>query len=201
MASLFFAAKPSPEMRLAIAALGERLARAHGLQGHVMDAGRLHLTLAAAWAERLSLQEAIWRAQMLAPEIRGAACSVCFDAVGSFRNPDRHPLLRGEGMKELAALRARLRARMQRAGFAVASGFTPHMTLMWADRQVEDHPIAPISWPVEDFELILSTGGRHIRLGRWPLLRQSADGQIADMAAIARSVPATDLDQVMPQRR
>ena len=50
------------------------LSQAHGLQGHVMDAGRLHLTLAAAWAEHLSLQEAIWRAQILGHEVRGAAC-------------------------------------------------------------------------------------------------------------------------------
>ena len=172
--SLFFAAKPAPEMRLAIAALGQRLIRAHGLQGHVMDANRLHLTLATAWADHLSLQEAIWRAQMLAAGIGGAACSACFDVVGSFRNPDRHPfVLRGEGMDALAGFRARLRAAMQRAGFAVSSGFNPHMTLMWADRAVEDHPVAPISWPVEDFELILSSGGNHIRLGRWPLISPS----------------------------
>jgi len=170
MANLFFAAKPAPDMRLAIAALGQGLIRAHGLKGHVMDAGRLHLTLAAAWAQNLSLQEAIWRAQMLAMEVRGPACSACFDVVGSFRNPDRHPfVLRGEGMNELAGFRARLRQAMQRAGFAVSSGFTPHMTLMWADRWVEDNPIAPISWPVEDFELILSAGGDHIQLGRWPI--------------------------------
>jgi hypothetical protein len=43
------------------------------------------------------------------------------------------------------------------------------MTLIWADRRVEDNPIAPISWPIEDFELVLSAGGDHIQLGRWPL--------------------------------
>jgi 2'-5' RNA ligase len=171
MAGLFFAAKPPPELRLAIAALGQRLARAHGLEGHVMDAERLHMTLAAAWAEHLSLQEAIWRAQAVAMQIRGAACSACFDVVGSFRNRDRHPFaLRGEGMDDLAGFRAQLRQAMQRAGFAVSSGFTPHMTLMWADRWVEDNPIAPICWPVEDFELVLSADGTHIRLGRWPLI-------------------------------
>ena len=58
---------------------------------------------------------------------------------------------------------------MQRAGFAVSSGFTPHMTLMWADRRVEDYPIAPITWQVRDFELVLSADGDHIQLGRWPL--------------------------------
>jgi 2'-5' RNA ligase len=136
-----------------------------------MDAGRLHLTLAAAWAEHLSLQEAIWRAQNLAMQIRGAACSACFDVTGSFRSSGRYPfVLRGEGMIELADFRAYLRKRMQRAGFAVASGFMPHMTLIWADRCVEDNPIAPIAWRVSDFELVLSADGDHIHLGRWPLI-------------------------------
>ena len=168
--SLFFANKPEFEVRLAIAEMGQRLIAAHGLQGHVMGAGRLHLTLAAAWAEHLSLQEAIWRAQNLALQIRGAACLASFDVTGSFQSGERFPfVLRGDGMTELADFRAYLRERMQCAGFAVASGFTPHMTLIWADRRVEDNPIAPISWPVEDFELVLSADGDHIQLGRWPL--------------------------------
>lgn len=171
MASLFFAHKPDLETRLAIAEMGRKLIAAHGLHGHVMDAGRLHLTLAAAWAEHLSLQEAIWRAQSMAMDIRAAACSARFDIVGSFPHAERCPFgLRGDGLRGLADFRAQLRRVMQRAGFAVSSGFSPHMTLIWADRRVADHPIAPICWPVEDFELILSADGDHIRLGRWPLI-------------------------------
>src|SRR4051812_39153090 len=171
MVTLFFANKPALQTRLAVAEMGGQLIRAHGLRGHQMDAGRLHLSLAAARAEHLSLQEAIWRAQAMAMEMRGVACSVCFDVAGSFRNRDRHPfVLRGEGMNELVGFRAHLRGALQRAGFAASSGFTPHMTLMWADRCVEDNPIAPISWPVEDFELVLSADGDHICLGRWPLI-------------------------------
>lgn len=169
--NLFFAAKPALEVRLALAELAQRLIRAHGLHGHVMDAGRLHLTLAAAWAEHLPLPEAIWRAQMLAAQIQGAACHACFDLAGSFRKRDRHPfVLRGQGMVQLADFRAHLRQVMQRAGFAVSTGFTPHMTLIWADRCVEDNPIAPIVWPVEDFELVLSADGDHIQMGRWRLI-------------------------------
>jgi 2'-5' RNA ligase len=171
MVGLFFANKPKFEVRLAIAEMGQGLIAAHGLQGHVMDAGRLHLTLAKARAEHLSLQEAIWRAQNLAMQIRGAACLASFDVTGSFRSGERFPfVLRGDGMTELADFRAYLRGRMQCAGFAVVSGFTPHMTLIWSDRRVDDNPIAPISWPVEDFELVLSADGDHIQLGRWPLI-------------------------------
>jgi RNA 2',3'-cyclic 3'-phosphodiesterase len=168
---LFFANKPTTELRLAIAEFGARLCKAHRLEGSLIDAGRLHVTLAAAWAEHLSLPEAIWRAQTLAMTVRAARLPARFDFTGSFRGTDRHPFaLRGsDGLVELAGFRDRLRAAMQRSGFAVSSGFTPHMTLMWADRCVEDYPIAPISWQVRDFELVLSADGDHIQLGRWPL--------------------------------
>ncbi|HEY8254761.1 MAG TPA: 2'-5' RNA ligase family protein [Rhizomicrobium sp.] len=168
---LFFANKPAAELRLTIAELGGRLCRAHGLEGSLMDAGRLHITLASAWAEHLSLQEAIWRAQTLAMTVRAAPLSARFDFTGSFHGTDHHPfvLRDSDGLPDLAAFRDRLRAAMRQSGFAVSSSYTPHMTLMWADRCVEDHPIAPISWQVCDFELVLSADGDHIQLGRWPL--------------------------------
>lgn len=169
---LFFANKPKAELRLALAEFGGQLCRAHRLEGSLVDAGRLHVTLAAAWAEHLSLQEAIWRAQTLAMTFRSAPLSARFDFTGSFRGTDRHPfVLRGsEGLADLEAFRDRLRGAMRRSGFAVSTSYTPHMTLMWADRCVEDYPIAPIVWQVSDFELVLSAGGDHIQLGRWPLV-------------------------------
>lgn len=109
----------------------------------------------------------------LTPEMRRAPMPARFDVAGSFRNRARHPfVLRGEGMIELADFRDRLRRAMQGAGFAVASGFMPHITLLWADRCVEqDYPVAPIAWRIADFVLILSLVGEstHIRLGHWPL--------------------------------
>src|SRR5581483_11615692 len=93
---LFFANKPAPELRRTIAELGGRLCRAHGLDGSLMDAGRLHVTLASAWVEHLSLQEAIWRAQTAAMAFRAAPVAARFDFIGSFRGTDRHPfVLRG----------------------------------------------------------------------------------------------------------
>jgi 2'-5' RNA ligase len=170
--NLFFAALPTPELQPAIAELGLRLARAHGLKGRLIAPERLHVSLASAHAPHLSLQDAIWRAQALATTIRGAPLPLRFDVSGSFRGGDRHPfVLRGEGMSELAAFRALLCRSMRSAGFEVSSSFTPHMTLLWADRCVEDHPVAPIGWHVPAFVLIMSLVGEgtHIRLGRWPL--------------------------------
>jgi 2'-5' RNA ligase len=169
---LFFANKPALELRLAIAELGGKVCRAHGLEGLPIEAGRLHVTLASAWAEHLPLPEAIGRAQTVAATVHAGRLSACFDFTGSFRGTDRHPfVLRGsEGLADLTTFRDRLRGAMWRSAFAVSSSYTPHMTLMWADRCVEDYPVAPIAWQVSDFELVLSADGDHIQLGRWSLI-------------------------------
>ena len=60
---------------------------------------------------------------------------------------------------------------MVRGGFAVPHSYTPHVTLLWADRSVEEYPIAPIAWDVREFSLVLSVQGwsRHIDVARWSL--------------------------------
>jgi 2'-5' RNA ligase len=46
--------------------------------------------------------------------------------------------------------------------------FTPHVTLLYDRRNVEEQPIEPISWTVREFVLIHSMQG-HTHLARWPL--------------------------------
>ena len=46
--------------------------------------------------------------------------------------------------------------------------FMPHVTLLYAERSVEEHPIEPIRWTVNEFVLIHSMHG-HVHLARWPL--------------------------------
>jgi 2'-5' RNA ligase len=46
--------------------------------------------------------------------------------------------------------------------------FTPHVTLLYDKRSVEEQPIEPISWNVREFALIHSMNG-HTHLARWPL--------------------------------
>jgi len=50
----------------------------------------------------------------------------------------------------------------------VNTNFTPHVTLLYDPRSVEEHPIEPISWTVSEFVLIHSMQG-HAHLARWPL--------------------------------
>ena len=46
--------------------------------------------------------------------------------------------------------------------------FMPHITLLYAERSVDEYPIEPIRWIVNDFVLIHSMRG-HSHLARWAL--------------------------------
>jgi len=170
---LFFAIRPDAEAGVVISALGARLKTAHRLRGSAIARERLHNTLAAVH-DTGTIGENIARAKAVADRLRQRRFSVRFDCTGSFTGGHRgHPfVLRGEeGLASLWEFRERLRTEMLQAGFAVARGFTPHVTLLWAERPVEDYPIAPISWTVREFVLTASLQGhsRHIDIGRWPL--------------------------------
>jgi 2'-5' RNA ligase len=48
------------------------------------------------------------------------------------------------------------------------TNFTPHVTLLYDARSVDEHPIQPIDWTVTEVVLIRSMKG-HAYLGRWLL--------------------------------
>jgi 2'-5' RNA ligase len=172
--NLFFALLPPPSLRPSMARLGAQLRSAHGLGGNSVGPERLHVTMANCLDGGLSVEEAIVRARMVGNELSYPAFPITFEWTESFyHRPGRCPLvLRGDhGLTDLCAFRRVLHARMLRAGFAVPSSFTPHVTLLWADRPVGAHPIAPVRWTVEELVLVLSPVGqsRHIHLARWCL--------------------------------
>jgi len=169
---LFFAIRPDGDAGAAIEKLGATLKSAHRLRGRPIARERLHNTLAAVH-DAGSIRENIARAKAIGDRLWHRRFCVRFDWTGSFRGDHGHPfVLRGdEGTEPLSEFREGLRARMLRAGFGVERGFTPHVTLLWADRCVEDYPVAPITWTVREFVLTLSVQGysRHIDVARWPL--------------------------------
>jgi 2'-5' RNA ligase len=172
--SLFFATLPPEPLRPVIAGLGDHIGRAHRLRGAVIARERLHNTLASVSDRRFSLEKNIERAKRVGADMRCPPFAVRFDWTQSFRgNAYRHPfVLRGDdGLMSLTAFRQDLREQMLRAGFAAPQSYTPHVTLLWADRCVDAYPIAPIGWLVRDFALILSLQGlgRHIPVARWSL--------------------------------
>ena len=169
---LFFAIRPDDAAGAQIESLAGRLKRAHRLKGRPIDRARLHNTLAAVH-DTGPLTENIARAKAIGDRLWRRSFSVRFDWTASFQHKDnRYPfVLRGEG-SPLRDFRAALRDEMLRAGFAVERDFTPHVTLLWADRRVDEaYPVAPIAWTVREFVLTASLQGlsRHIDVARWPL--------------------------------
>jgi 2'-5' RNA ligase len=101
---------------------------------------------------------------------------VAFDRVLSLRGTrQRRPLVLcgGDGLGALAAFRQALAATMADAGlgYGPQAHFTPHLTLAYDDRDVEEHAVATIGWTVQEFVLLQSLRGRgrYVPLGRWPL--------------------------------
>jgi 2'-5' RNA ligase len=207
---LFFAVTPPRELWPVIGGLCERLCHAHKLRGRPIGLERLHITLAPVFCEHLGLAEIARRAIAVGSAMAGPAFPARLDLTASFAHRrERKPfVLSGEdGLAELIAFQSELRRRMALAGFEVRADYQPHMTLIWADRQVEEeYPIAPISWQVRDFALIASHQGlsRYDVVRRWPLqshgslFRQRDDRQETNVRAIAGGVPAAAFHQFMP---
>src|SRR6202043_848028 len=105
--------------------------------------------------------------------VRMKPFEVSFDRTSSFRGKlGNHPfvLLGDNGLSRLRSFRRTLGAAMMRKGFRrlVNTGFTPHVTLLYDIRNVEEQPIEPILWTVREFVLVHSMRG-HAHLARWPL--------------------------------
>jgi RNA 2',3'-cyclic 3'-phosphodiesterase len=51
------------------------------------------------------------------------------------------------------------------------SAFTPHLTLLYDARHIDERPIRPIGWTVSEFVLVLSLIGKtkHVPIQRWQL--------------------------------
>lgn len=96
---------------------------------------------------------------------------VAFDRVTSFAGNDVLVLRGGAGVDGIVMLHHALGVAMQKSGLNAGSQFTPHITLLYDGRRVEEQFIDPIRWTVRDFVLVHSLRGRtmHIPLERWRL--------------------------------
>ena len=174
--NLFFALLPEPAVVPLVSDFGARVCGAHRFRGKPIWPDRLHITLLSAMDVYCGREENIDRAKRAGARVDAAAFDVALDITESFfARTASHPfvLTSGRGIAAAAWLRQLLIVAMIEEGFEVpvSSGFTPHMTLMWADRCVEQYPALPIAWTVREFALVLSYVGqsRHEYLHRWTL--------------------------------
>lgn len=167
---LFLAAVPDANTAAQIHHRAGILRRAHNLEGRLIEPDGLHVSLfflGGLPEQRVQL------ACAAAADVRTEPFEVSFDRAVSFRGkPGNRPfvLFGGDGLRQLTSFRRTLAAAMTRAGLRrrANTNFTPHVTLLYDARDVEEHPIASIRWTVGEFVLIHSMRG-HVQLGRWPL--------------------------------
>jgi RNA 2',3'-cyclic 3'-phosphodiesterase len=169
-ARLFLAAVPNAGTAERIHRLAGVLKRAHKFDGRLIPPERLHLSLffLGGLPERQ-----IHAAREAAADVRAEPFEVSFDRTASFRGrPGNRPfVLIGEvGLGRLQSFRRMLGAALTRKGLrrVASSYFTPHVTLLYDARSVEEHPIEPILWTVTEFVLVRSRKG-HDHLARWSL--------------------------------
>ncbi|HMJ44641.1 MAG TPA: 2'-5' RNA ligase family protein, partial [Pseudolabrys sp.] len=108
-----------------------------------------------------------------AAEVRAPPFEVLFDRSVTFRGkPGNQPfvLTGDDGLDRLKSFRRTIGVAMSSKGlrYLAKKEFTPHITLLYAERNVEEHRIEPIGWTVNEFVLIHSMRG-HVHLARWPL--------------------------------
>ncbi|MDE5452062.1 RNA 2',3'-cyclic phosphodiesterase [Bradyrhizobium sp. CSA112] len=169
-ARLFLATIPDAATAERIHRLASVLKRAHKFDGKLIAPERLHISL---FSLNGLPDRQLCSACEAATELRAEPFEVSFDRTVSFRGrPGSRPLvLIGEnGLRRLEAFRQMLGAALTRRGLrrAASTNFTPHITLLYDARSVDEHPIQPIFWAVTEFVLIHSMKG-HDYLARWPL--------------------------------
>ena len=171
---LFFAIRPDADAQGQMWSLGSQLCDAHGLKGNRVELDRLHVTLHWLGEHAELPSDLVERTLAAGAGVDAAPFDVVFDRAGCMDGGGGLLVLtasRGSG--SLQRFQRAVAGAMTDAGIGryVRSGFRPHVSLVYADRQVERQAIAPIRWTVNELVLIHSAVGesRHIVLGRWPL--------------------------------
>jgi 2'-5' RNA ligase len=169
-ARLFLAIIPDAETAARIHRLAGVLKRAHQFSGKLIEPARLHVSL--FFFGGLSEQD-IRSACAAASDVQIAPFEVSFDRTASFRGKrgSRPFVLVGDnGLQQLVLFRRMLGEAMLLRGLrrVASTNFMPHVTLLYDARSVEEYPVEPIAWTVNEFVLIRSLRG-HECLARWPL--------------------------------
>ena len=167
-ARLFFAAVPNAGTAERIHRLAGVLKRAHKFDGKLIPPERLHISLFFLGG---LLERHIHAACEAAADVRAERFGVSFDRTVSFRGRlDNRPfvLIGDDGLSRLQSFRRMLSAALRGLRRVANTHFTPHVTLLYDARSVDEHPIEPIFWTVTEFVLIHSKKG-HDYLARWSL--------------------------------
>jgi len=183
----FFAIFPSADAAERIAQLAQQLRGKRGLTGKPLATERFHITLHHL-GDYVGLPQGIVdAAKEAAASVVMPPFDVAFDhAVSFLGRPRARPfvLRGGDGVAALMEFQQTLGTAMTKAGLGrwVPPHYTPHVTLLYDDRVVDEQAVASAGWTVHEFVLVRSLLGRaeHIPLERWPLRTRLAEAQRPD---------------------
>jgi 2'-5' RNA ligase len=174
--NLFLAFVPPIASVPAIDERVQQCRRDHGLCGKALASSCLHVSLHSLGKYNGVPPGLVDTTRAAATAMSMPPFEVRFEHALSFQNrrATRPFVLRACGdMVALTAFHRSLGEAMTKAGLGrwVTRHFTPHMTLLYDQRIVEEHAIETLRWTVTDFVLVHSLVGQgtHIHLARWPL--------------------------------
>lgn len=175
---LFFGLYLTQPVAPQVGQLASRLRLEHGLSGMPLLTERLHVTLYHL-GDFAGLPPHIVAMAKDAADALAAGMQpfeITFDRAASFSSkPGNHPyvLLGGDGIAAVVHFQQALRVAMAKAGLKISNthSYTPHVTLLYDAKSVEEHAVAPVSWTVNEFVLVHSLLGatKHVPLARWAL--------------------------------
>jgi RNA 2',3'-cyclic 3'-phosphodiesterase len=173
---LFLAIKPDVDAAMQIYQLAGIIKRARGFEGDLIGPERLHISLFSLgwwddWREKM-----IAKVDQAAAELKVLPFEITLDRTMSFLNyPDNHAfvLVGSGGVDRLKTFHTLLGATMTKNDLRrrVHTISTPHVTLLYDKRVVDEQPIEPVSWTIRDFVLVRSLyrQTKHIDVARWQL--------------------------------
>ena len=173
--SLFLAVLPDAATAARLEAIGRDIWDREGLSGTRIPTERLHVTLCALGTHAGIPPGFVIAASSAAAALSARPFAFTFDRAMSFAGGKSKPLVLcgGENTGALLAFRQALAAALvaQGLGPSRTSGFTPHVTLGYAQREIAPCAVAEVRWDVAAFALVHSVQGesRHVVLARWLL--------------------------------
>jgi 2'-5' RNA ligase len=168
---LFFSIFPDQAAAVRIANTAEHFRRAYGFKGAPLLIERFHVTVQGLGNYDGLPRNVIAKAIEAGAAVMSRPFEVAFDRVTGFAGSDALVLCGGDGVDGIVMFHHDLGVAMRRSGLSAGSQFTPHITLVYDGRRIEEQFIEPIRWTVRDFVLVHSLRGRtmHIPLERWHL--------------------------------
>ncbi len=172
--TLFFAVLPDMDRAEEMREFAQQLCDMHELLGDLILPKKLNVTV-HAFKEFARLEESLVEAGKMA----GAKVArlikpfeVTFDRVKSFPTPGRRPcVLVGDdgGNAPLRELHRQLMTVLGKVKKGVVPSYTPHLTLLYDEKMVEEEQLSPVTWMARELVLIHSMNGIYDLRGRWPL--------------------------------